>query len=215
MKLFLISILILGSQFLTSCATKPADTTIPPVVVKPAERIALYWENTSSPHPERKPWSDELTAEVRKNLPTFSKAKDIKEICPKFDSLNEDQKVKGISEFFVALAYFESSFNPKSNSVDVGNKTNKCSWSIGLFQLSCTDSAAKAVGATTFESLQDPIMNIRAVSETFKRQINNCGEFILPNTSKCRYFATILEGNKYSKIPEIKARVLKYAPSCK
>lgn len=197
---------------LTGCATANAPSSKDPILT---ERISLYWENTTAPHPERKPWSDALVKEVRKNLTDYSKAKDITEICPKFKSLDEDQKVKAISELFTALAFYESGYNPKLSSVDVGTKGNPCSHSIGLFQVSCTDSAAKSVGATTVESLKDPLMNIKTAAEIFRRQINNCGEFILPNSSKCRYFAVLLRGNRYEKIADIKKRVLKNAPSCK
>lgn len=195
---------------LTGCATANAPSSRDPILT---ERIPLYWENTTAPHPERKPWSDALVKEVRKNLSDYSKAKDIKEICPRFESLNEDQKVKGISEFFVALAFYESGFNPKSSSVDVGNKDNRNSYSDGLFQVSGTDRVSRSLGYT-YQDLLKPIPNIEVATEIFRRQISNCGEFILPNSSKCRYFATLLEGNKYNKIKEIKARVLKHAKEC-
>jgi hypothetical protein len=181
---------------------------------KPAGRIALSWENTTEPHPERKEWSDKLTSIIRQDLPIYAKAKDITEICPKFHSLSDDLKVKAIAEFDVALAYYESGYNPKSSSVDVGTVKNRNSYSDGLFQVSGTDDAAKKFGYTYVELLT-PIPNIVTTGEIFRRQINNCGELILPNSSKCRYFATVLEGNRYNKIPEIKARVLKYAPECK
>lgn len=213
MKLILSCTLILSAQFLISCAsgnkTEPVNETPQQV-----ERISLYWENTSAPHPERIPWSDTLTAIIRTDLPAYAASKDIAEICPKFKDLSEDGQVKAISEFWVALAYFESSFNPKSNSVDVGKPGDKGSWSVGLYQMSANDGAAKVYKAT-FETLQDPLVNIKVATEQMRRQLKNTNEILLPNSSKYRYWAVALENNKFSKIPEIKARVLKYAPECK
>lgn len=48
-----------------------------------------------------------------------------------------------------------------------------------------------------------------------RRQLKNTNTIILPNSSKYRYWAVLLHNNKYSKISEIKSRVLKYAPNCK
>lgn len=183
-------------------------------VIPNTSRIALYWENTTEPHPERKPWSDKLTGIIEKDLKQYNEAKDITRICAKYKSLKDTQKIKAIGEFYVGLAYYESSFNPKSFSVDVGTKNDLGSYSVGLFQVSANDSAAKVYKAT-FENLKTPLMNIDVATEIFRRQLKNTGLLILPNSSKNRYFATILDGNKYTKTPEIIARVNKHAPFCK
>lgn len=182
--------------------------------VKPAERIALYWENTTSPKPERKPWSDALISALDKNFATLDKATDTKRFCPKYSSLNKEKKLKALGEFFVALAYFESGYNPESSSVDVGKKDDLNSYSVGLYQMSGNDSAAKLFKAD-YKALKNPITNINVAVEQMRKQIVNTGLFILPNTSKYRYWAIILDGNKYNQIPKVIERVNKYAPECK
>ncbi len=181
--------------------------------VKPAERIALFWENTTSPKPERKPWSDTLISALGKNFATLDTATDIKRFCPKYSSLSKEQKLKAIGEFFVALAYYESGYNPESSSVDVGTKDDLNSYSVGLYQMSGNDSAAKLFKAD-YKALKNPITNINVAVEQMRKQIKNTGLFILPNTSKFRYWAVILDGNKYSKVPQAIERVKKHAPMC-
>lgn len=194
-----------------------SDTTIASsdtTTVKPASRIALYWENTTEKHDERKPWSDALISALDKNFATLDKATDTKIFCPKYSSLSKEQKLKAIGELFVAMAYYESSFNPESSSVDVGNKNDLNSYSVGLYQMSGNDSAAKLFKAD-YKALKNPITNINVAVEQMRKQIVNTGLFILPNTSKYRYWAVLLSGNKFSKVNEIISRVNKYAPECK
>lgn len=181
--------------------------------VKPAERIALFWENTTSPKPDRKPWSDALISALDKNFATLGKATDTKRFCPKYSSLSKEQKLKAMGEFFVALAYYESGYNPESSSVDVGTKDDLNSYSVGLYQMSGNDSAAKLFKAD-YKALKNPITNINVAVEQMRKQIKNTGLFILPNTSKFRYWAIILDGNKYSKVPQVIERVKKHAPFC-
>lgn len=204
-KLLLLTLLFLGCTDLTPPPKAPQEPSTP---------LVLYWTNTTEPHPEREPWTKQIEIELTNDLALYSASKDITQLCPKFHSLNDSLKIKGIGEFWVALAYYESGFNPKSYSVDVGNQNNKETWSVGLYQLSGTDGPAKLYGAT-FEKLKDPVLNIKVAAETMRRQLKNTNTILLDNSSKNRYWAVALHGNKYSKIPEIKARVLKHAPSCK
>lgn len=167
------------------------------------------WDNDT-----RKAWSTHLDKIMHEDMNIYASASDISKLCPKFNALNSDQKAQALSEFWIALALYESGWNPKDYSVDVGNKSDKGSWSVGLYQMSANDSAAKKYGAS-FESLKDPLVNITVATEQMRRQIDKCGAIFLDNKSKCRYWAVALHSNKFSKIPEIKARVLKYAPECK
>lgn len=196
------------------CQIKQTDSTAEVPEVNTPARIDLMWENTTEPHPERMAWSDALIDILRKDLPLYARADDISEICPKFKSLSPELQVKAVGEFYVALAYYESAFNPKTNSVDVGTKSDKGSWSVGLYQMSGNDDAAKVYGAN-FQTLQDPIVNIKVATEQMRRQIKNTNQLILPNSSKYRYWAIILRNNRYNEIESVKARVLKNAKECK
>lgn len=177
-------------------------------------RIALYWENTTQPHPERAAWSDVIVSNTDKYFTVYNGASDIIRFCPKYKILSKDLKTKAIGEFLVALAYYESAFNPRSSAVDVGNKNDRNSYSDGLFQMSGNDSAAKIFNYTYVDLLK-PIQNINTAMYQLNIQIKNTGLFILPNSSKYRYWATILDGNKYNQIKPIIDRVIKYAPACK
>ena len=220
--------LILTVLFLVSCSTAPVTKTEvgPSPVTAPAEkqettkealpageRISLYWENTTEPHPERMPWSNALLAGFGDDFELFSSAKDVTEFCPKFHSLDKTGKLKALGEFWVAVAYFESGFNPKSESVDVGTKSDKGSWSVGLYQLSGNDNSSKELGGS-YEKLKDPVFNIKVSLVQLKKQVSKRGLFFLPNHDSMRYWAVILKNNRYSQIQNVVARVKKHAPKC-
>lgn len=224
MKILLPFILIISAQFLTSCASKPVDTgtTIvdEPVVVA-GPRRSLSWETVGMKHwkdgiyrTAKPKASDALIAEITKDLSAYSNAKDITEICPKYKTIQDRFKIKAIGEFWVALAREESNLKPNSGSIDVGSVSDRNSYSDGYYQMSGTDSAAK-VYKCDFECLHDPVMNIKVATEQMRRQLKNTNEIILPNSSPHRYWAIILENNKYQRISTVKAYVLKYAPECK
>lgn len=216
--------ILLSFSVMISCSSKSTKTepTIP-IVVKPTPTpqipsdvadIPLYWENTTAPHPERQAWSAVVIAGFREYKSIFDKASDVTDICPKYKTLTPAQQLKALGEFWVAVAYYESGFNPLSESVDVGTKNNKESWSVGLYQLSGVDKVAKKFGAN-YEQLKNPLVNIGVSIEQLKWQVETTGKFMLPNSSSSKYWSVTTIGNKNSKVSEIKARTLKYAPLCK
>lgn len=217
--------IILLALFAVACSSTPKQVEITPPTIEeskvetaPAKeeqnaRIPLYWENTTEAHPERTAWSDALIAGFSADFDLYSKAKDITEICPKYHALEKQDKLKALGEFWVAVAYFESGFNPKSESVDVGTKTDKGSWSVGLYQLSSNDNSSKELSGS-YEKLKDPIFNIKVSLFQIKKQVSKRNVFFLPNHDSMRYWAVILKGNRYSQIPNVLARVKKHAPKC-
>jgi len=195
--------------FLASCQTVQTPVTSPPIEPKPIEtRISLSWDDGT-----RNSWSDAIVSITKKDLSTYLSAKDSATFCPKFNQLTDDQKVKAIGEFWVAVAYYESGWNPKSESVDVGTQGNKESWSVGLFQMSGKDSSAKNFGYG-YEKLKEPIPNIEVALFQMKKQILKSGVWFLPVSAPNRYWAVILVGGKYQKIEKIKARVIKNLSLC-
>lgn len=212
-------LLVFVYLFLTGCATQiPVVSTPPPTptpVATPASRISLSWELTTAPRPERKPWSDAVVRYLDENFSTFDSAKDFSTFCPRYGSLSRAQKLKAWGEFWVAAAYYESGFNPASASVDVGTAADKETWSVGLFQVSVVDQAW-VFGAKrySYDQLKTALPNIDLALSIMKRQIVKTGIVALPNSSPYRYWATFLVGNKYSKIPQMKDRVVSKAPGC-
>lgn len=194
---------------------KPVQLNFPEIDPMPEKNDSatfypLYWENTSEPHPERKSWSNLLSSLIDQNLEVYNKALDIKDLYLRYGELERKEKIKVIAEFWVALCYFECGFNPGSYSVDVGTKDDRGSWSCGLFQMSANDSSAQKFHAS-FETLKDPLVNIQVAHEQMMRQIKKTGRIFLPNENPNRYWATILIGNRYSQIKEIRERVIKHA----
>ena len=176
-------LLILAFSFLViGCATQGiVDGTVPSssdttaVVIPPTSgRIPLYWENTTAPHPERKPWTDAIHTNTDKYFTMYDSAKDATRFCPKYKSLSVDLKKKAIGELLVAIAFYESGYNPKSEAVDVGTKNDKGSWSVGLYQMSGNDGAAKAL-KVDYLGLKDPVKNINVAMYQFNTQIKNTG----------------------------------------
>lgn len=179
---------------------------------EPAGRIALKWEATDKPHPERAEWSDALTALIRQNLATYDKAADITKICPKYKDLSESGKIKAIGEFWVALSYFESGYSPTSASVDVGTADDKDTWSVGLFQMSVVDQANyKLPFGYKYADLLKPIPNITLAHAVMMKQIQNKSSILLKSGV---YWAPLKIGGKYDHIDEIIARVKANAKEC-
>ena len=163
------------------------------------ERISLSWEID---HPERRVWTDTLVTCVSDYLIVFQRATDITRFSSNFSILRQADQIKTICELFVGMAKHESSFNPLSESVDVGNKADRNSWSVGLFQMSGNDSSAKQFKAR-YNDLKDALVNIQVATFQMMKQVDKEGLFILPNKNKNRYWAVLLDGNKYSKVSEI------------
>lgn len=172
-----------------------------------ADRVVLSWEKKN---PARKEWTEKLVAIVQADLAKYEGASDIRKLNANFSNLTTQQKVITICEFWVAVAKFESSWKPDINVVDVGTKDDLGSYSVGLYQMSANDGAAKVYKAT-FETLKDPLVNIDVALEQMRRQLRNANTIFLPNSSPYRYWAVLLMDNKYSKINEILALVKKNA----
>ena len=152
-------------------------------------------------------WSEHVEGLIRTNLASFDKASDITKIRSDWFSLTENQKVMVLGQFFKALAYYESGYNPLSESVDVGTKGNKETWSVGLLQLSGVDqkNLGLAVGYD-YEGLKNPFNNLTQGIAIMVNQIAKRGKILIPNNEKgnpSKYWATLSPGNKYDKSEKI------------
>jgi hypothetical protein len=216
MKAYLIACAVYALILLNiGCQTAPiSQENAPPLIDQPQTqaRVALSWETK----PERKAWSDSLISRMNAEWALYDAAKDIGTFCPKYGALPKATRQKAWGEIWVGLAYYESSWNPKSSSVDVGTQGDKGSWSVGLYQVSRNDQPWAGGGTKyTYDELLTPLPNIHLATVLMKRQLKNTATIALPNSSKFRYWAILLVGNKYQKISEIAARVQKNVPDCK
>lgn len=199
-------ILFLSFFLLSSC--KFIDDLMP-IITAPVTTTTTL-EVKQKPLSWNKPWDlDGLMVGYQQVL---SAAKDLPRICPKFSTLSPLDQRLVLNEFIVAIAFYESSWNEKSSAVDVGTVENKGSWSIGLMQVSVIDYQNKF--GYTYEQLLTAIPNLHLALEILSIQVSKYGILILDNSSKGRYFAVILDNNKYQKVEQIIARVRKAVPQC-
>ena len=91
----------------------------------------------------------------------IANAQDITEIRPDFKKLTKDQKLDVLAAFIKAMCLFESGYDPKSASVDVGSEDNKDTWSVGLLQLSVCDQVSYRLPlGYDYNKLLMPIYNL-------------------------------------------------------
>jgi hypothetical protein len=169
----LLTIAIAAVAALVGCqTTQPVDSYSQTVVVHPPAIVAVAPSPTPVPavpiltweidRPERRAWTEELYNLIDANFEKLDRAKDTKDFCPKYDQLSRGQKIKVFMVIMEWDALYESSWNPKSESVDVGTAGNKNSWSVGLWQMSQTDQANYGIKlGYSYEDLKDPIKNAR------------------------------------------------------
>jgi Transglycosylase SLT domain len=171
----------------------------------PYKHAKLSWEKDAS----RIEWSNYLFSKLSSDYKeAFLKATDGKRLCQKYDTLSLDQKIDVWAEMISSMAYYESSWNEKSASVDVGKQSQKNTWSIGLLQISVIDQQWSGGNLKySYNELLTAKPNLHLAMQIMARQIEKTGLFILPNSSKYRYWAVFLDGNKYSKVGQITKQV--------
>lgn len=158
-----------------------------------------------------KGWQAEWTEVLKKNLSdcleSLNKASDIAKLYPNYLSLKRDDQIAVWAEFFKALAYYESGYDPLCESVDVGTKDNKESWSVGLLQLSGDDkkNLGLAIGYD-YERLKIPEHNLVQGVAIMVNQIRKRGKIIIAKGEKgnpSAYWAPLIAGGKYDKTAQI------------
>jgi hypothetical protein len=140
-------------------------------------------------------------------LPTLDKAKDISLFCPNYSALSLDQKNNLWADLFAATSYYESAYDPKSNSVDVGSQNDPNTWSVGLLQLSVVDQESYSLPfGYSFLDLQDPIKNLQLGVAIMAAQIKKYGTVLIGVGSPGLYWATLHPGGKYDASAEIESK---------
>lgn len=189
---FVILVAFMLNMSLTGCVTAPVSQE--PVVQAPVAsgvRIALSWETNN---PERKEWSDFVVKNVRENKKLYDAA-DMVRFCPKYNSLSSEQQVRAIGEFWQSLVYFESSYNPKSSSVDVGDEGNLDTYSVGLCQMSVVDQKNYGVPlGYKYADLLKPIPNLDLAMNIMHKKLAKVPKIILRDGV---YWAVIRDGDSF------------------
>lgn len=137
----------------------------------------------------------------------FDSAKDAEMIYPGYRTLTKEQRVKVWVEFIKWVTYYECSWDPGSDDVDVGKKNDKDTWSVGLLQLSVVDQPNYGLRfGLTFEDLKNPIKNLDLGIRIMAKLIAEHGKVMIPK-GEGPYWATLASGNKNQKIAQIVSKV--------
>ena len=172
--------------------------------------LTLSWDSK----PERKPWSTELIKAVQAHLADLEKGSPDQFIAG-YSGLSADRKILFWAELVVAMAKFESSWNPHNifhEPPPLGVD------SVGLLQLSYEDQPVYGLEPLSREqkSLEDPLVNIRCGVKILARLISKDGvitkEVVVDGKRKfrgaSRYWSVLREGTRHH-LNEIKAMVKK------
>lgn len=169
---------------------------------KPKKAVKYDWKNE---------WNVVLHGLIEPKLEVFSAAKDIEVIYPNFGLLSNHQKTEVLTEFYKWLAFYESGWNPKAESVDVGIDGVPDTYSIGLLQLSVVDQSNLNIRlGYDFNKLLEPAANFKLGVEIMCNQIRKRGKILIPKKEKGNpslYWATLCPGGRYDKSKEVIAKV--------
>ena len=196
--------LLLLLIFAGCTSQKSVETPTPTPLPSPA--LASYsWEKG---HPERSTWTEALRDGITSKFGILDGAKDMTIFCPPYRKLTQRQRVDVMGETLVWVMYFESGWNPEASSVDVGEKGNKDTWSVGLLQLSVVDQVNYGFKyGYDFKGLQDPIKNMNLGIAILTAQVAKHEKIAIPKGETGLYWSTIHPGGKYDKTNEIAAKV--------
>lgn len=163
----------------------------------------LSWDNS----PARKPWSEQLLISVAAAIPLLEQA-DADAFVAGYSGLAAPLRIKYWSELLVAIAWFESGWDP-NNIYPEGPPLNVDS--IGLLQLSYEDQQSyhlKEPLDPAKKSLRDPSINLRCGVDIFSHLLSRDKVVASQDGGKykgaARYWSTI---RQQEHLAEIQARV--------
>lgn len=194
-----------------------STTTEPPVPVYKME--ALAWETDKNP--ERKLWSQYLEKIILENWNSLLPGPDdITDFCPRYNSLDNNERANVWAQLFVAMAKYESAYNPLSRmqetTMGTDPVTGKPVYSEGLLQLSYQDTQWDPWCKFDWEkdrylsstdpkkTILSPYLNLDCGVGIMAKQIKNKGRIVV---SSGVYWAVLKAGGRYQKISNIQSIV--------
>ncbi len=191
---------------------QPGNSTLPPAPISPAPMppstkptegyMPLSWEHSETP--ERAEWSQAVSSLMDSFLTNLEKAADLSQFFPKYNAYTRLERVKAWAELWVATAYYESGWNPKSASVDVGTANDKDTYSVGLWQMSVIDQQSYNLPfGYHYYDLLTVYPNAHLSIAILARQCAKRGKIVVDSSP---YWAVLYHGN-YDRVNEIKKRV--------
>jgi hypothetical protein len=168
----------------------------------PASPVVLSWDNKT----ERMPWSNQLIACVSAKKAELDKG-NADTFIAGYNGLAADMQVKFWAELLVAMAKFESGWNPHDIFQEPPPLTED---SVGLLQLSYGDQnnyPLEPLNKAT-RSLEDPLVNLRSGVTIFAKLVAEDKVVTKGGGAKgdgaSRYWSVLREGAKHH-LAEIKA----------
>lgn len=232
--MILIFLILLWFCFLLGGCEKvtiPAPPEQLPVTSQPLTPTPIL-ENTPTPTPQipvdiypvltwNKPeWTTYLVKSIKSDFGVISKAKDLPELYPGYEKLNDEQKVNVIAELLVQVMKYESNWKPDcyyvESTMGIDPITGRQVASEGLFQLSYQDqknyikyfdcgfdwSKDKLLkNNDPKKTIFDPEKNIKCGVKILARQVEKYGSITI---SKGAYWSTLKIDGRHSKIDKIK-----------
>lgn len=211
--------------------TKPPEKKPTPVVTKPVtppvpenpviaffDFLPLIWEKTII---SAKGWTQMIYSVIKKEesyLLGQNVADDIEVFCPTYRKLNEQQRLNFWGQFFAALAYHESGWNPVSRMLEANfthadSVTKLPVASEGLLQLSYQDEPSYRIDCgfdwnkdkslavkDPKKTILDPYNNLRCGIKIMSIQLKRYRTITMPSNV---YWAVLKTNGLYSKIPQI------------
>lgn len=174
----------------------------------PTLDVSLAWETNKT---NRTSWTKTLMNYVDTYWDSLRRANDMSFFCPQYEFLSYDQQKIVWGELWVAVAYYESSYNPSSASVDVGTTSDKDTWSVGLWQMSVVDQKSYKLNfGLKYDDLLTVDGNAKLSLAVMAKQIDKRGLIIVPTSP---YWAVLYRG-KYDKTEKIATKVKDRLPAC-
>lgn len=168
--------------------------------------LALSWDNG-----RRQAWSAQLIASIRESISQLEEGNPDSFVSG-YSSLSTELRIKFWAELLIAVAKFESDWNPhdiyhESFGVD----------SVGLLQLSYEDQANYKIEHLdrAAKSLQDPLVNLRCGVKIFATLVSKHKIIASGTKGAAAYWSTLRPGHKQDNtetLPEIKRRVKENVP---
>ncbi|MGZ3796484.1 MAG: transglycosylase SLT domain-containing protein [Pseudobdellovibrionaceae bacterium] len=139
-------------------------------------------------------WTEPLIGLIKDKILILETASDIEKFRPDYHSLSRENQIKVFVELIKATCYFESGYNPKSASVDVGTKENKDTWSVGLLQMSVVDQSNYGLRfGYTYDDLLKPLPNLTLGVAVLAKQVTKHGKIILKRGEPGLYWSTLCD----------------------
>lgn len=194
----------------------PVETTHP-----------LLWEASRA---DGKAWTTHTMNVVKNEVASslMGGAADVEQFCPRYHTLTNHQRANFWGLLVSAMVKYESSFNPtlryKESTMGTDPVTGQHVYSEGLLQLSYQDtqwasycefdwSKDKHLAATDpKKTIFDPYKNLSCGIKILARQVVRRGKIAVKG-SEGAYWAVLIPGGKYTKVPEI-AALTKKMPGC-